>query len=416
MMNNVMACSIILFSLLSFSHGLCAEEQLNKAPSVSGIEETQQPNLLDGNEPLPIDAKIMALLESSESQPLKTASLLPKMNSISQNFNIAEKYLMLIIRANLILDKAEIHKAINWLNKAILLEDKIAYAQLIQPEFNQIHLNLAKRYVQLAQFKLAYEQKNKYLDKYRDYRKRLREQRLAKLNAKYETDLKVKTNELLKTQHEFQNLQLQEAENAVTVQKRNIGILLITAIIFAILLVRQLKINTALKRSTELDDSTRLLNRQALFEQAENLVELSINLRHDISTILLNVDHLKDINEQYGYSIGDQVITEIAKLSKETIRPRDILARIGDEEFSVILPQTNHEQAKAIAERLREKVEHINFSPSSDNISITISLGVASLSQSHQNFDALMNAADQALLLAKNKGRNQVCSYIKQDY
>ncbi|MDO6445582.1 GGDEF domain-containing protein [Colwellia sp. 1_MG-2023] len=415
MMNNIMPYSILLFLLLCFSSDLRSEEQLNKAPTLLDVGQPEESHLLDSEKPFPVDAKIIALLESSEKEPLVAASLLSKVNEISQNFNIAEKYLMLIIRANIITEDADIHKAINWLNKAILLENKIAYAQLILPEFNQIHLNLAKRYIQLAQYKSAYEQKNKYLDKYRDYRKQLREQRLAKLNAKYETDLKVKKNELLKTEHELQRLQLQETEKEAVVQQRNIGILLITAIIFIALLIRQLKINATLKRLTERDNLTRLFNRQSCFEQGEILIESALKYQHDISLILIDIDNFEQVNQQYGYVIGDELIKGISELGKETIRPRDIFARIAGEEFAVILPQTNHEQAKAIAERFREKVQHFRYVYQEEQLQLTISVGVATLSQTQKNFGALVNAADSALTKAKNTGRNQVCSYINQD-
>jgi diguanylate cyclase len=414
-MTNFTSFLSVLFLLLVFSGKLFAEEQLNKAPTLSDIGQPNKSNLLNSDEPLPVDARIISLLELSEIDPVAAEKLLPKIIDISHNFNAAEQYLMLMIRAELCHENHEAHKAINWFKQALLLEDKIAHAQLIQPKFNQIHLNFAKKYAQLAQFKLAYEQKNLYLDKYRDYRKLLRKQRLTKLNAKYETDLKVKSNELLKTEHEYRTLQLEEAEKEASTQQRNIMALLITAIIFIALLVRQLKIRTTLKRISANDSLTSLFNRRTLFEQGEIHVESVLKHQDDMSVILLNIDHFKQANDDYGHNVGDEVIKIIAKLGSETIRPRDILARIGGGEFAVILPETSHEQAKAIAERFREKVEQFYLSQVDEKIKITVSIGVASLSQSKQNFDALLNAADKAMYLAKNAGRNQVCSYIKQD-
>ncbi|MDG1751003.1 MAG: GGDEF domain-containing protein [Thalassotalea sp.] len=411
-MNNAIVLKLILLFLIFFSGKLFAEEQLNKAATLSDIAQPTQSNLLNSDEPLPIDAKLISLLELSENDPISAEKILPNIVDISDNFNVAEKYLMFIIRANLVSENNEAHKAINWLKKALLLEDKIAHVQLIQPQFNQLHLNLAKSYAQISQFKLAYEQKNLYLDKYRDYRKLLREERLIKLNAKYETDLKVKANELLKTEHEYQTLQLAEAAKEAKTQHRNIVILIITAIIFIALLVRQLKIRATLKRISKRDSLTQLFNRRTLFKQGEIHIESALKHQHDLSVILLDIDYFKQVNDHYGHNVGDEVIKAIANLGGETIRPRDILTRLGGEEFAVILPETSHEQAKAIAERFREKVEQYDLSHFGENLKITVSIGVANLAQTQQNFDALLTAADEAMYLAKNAGRNQVCSYL----
>lgn len=398
-----------------FSTKIVAEEQLNKPLTLSDIEQPTRSSLLNSDEPLPIDAQLMSLLELSKNKPIYADKQLPKVIALSHNFNAAEKYLMFIVRANLIDEYDEAHKAINWLKKALLLEDKISYEQLIQPQFSQLHINLAQHYAQISQFKLAYEQKNEYLDKYRDYRKLLKKQRLAKLNTKYETDLKVKTNELLKTEHEFQALQLEDAKTEADTQYRNILVLLITAIIFVALLVRQLRIRAKLKHIAKSDTLTRLFNRRTLFKHGEQCVETSLKYQHDMSMILLDIDHFKQVNELYGFSVGDDLIKIVAQLGRETIRPRDILARLGGAEFAIILPKTSHEQAKAIAERFREKVEQLDLSSHDENLKLTTSIGVASLAQTQQNFDALLNAADEAMYSAKSAGRNQVCSYIKQD-
>lgn len=256
--------------------------------------------------------------------------------------------------------------------------------------------------------------KNNYLDKYKSYRSFLKKQRLAKLNAKYETDLKVKANELLKTEHELQALQLEEAKKEADTQNRNILVLFITALIIVVLMMRQLKISATLKHIAKRDSLTRLFNRRSLFEQGENHVESALKYQHDLSVILLDIDHFKQVNDLHGHFVGDEVIKIIAKLGNETIRPRDIFARLGGEEFTVILPETSLEQAKAIAERLREKIELYDLANQAKSLTLTVSIGVASLTQTEQNFDALLSAADEAMYSAKNAGRNQVCSYIKQ--
>lgn len=398
------------------SFPMLCEEYVIHEPSTNEIKQPLQSNLLNSDDPLPVNARILELLKLSEKEQAKAEILLPKIIEISDNFNIAEKYLMLMIRANLVNKQDQENKVINWLNKALLMEDKMAYEQLILPNFNQIHLMLANSYAQIKAFKLAYEQKKLYMDKYRDYRKSLKKQRLAKLNDKYETDLKIKSNELLETQNQYKSIQLQEADKETQIQHRNIVILLVTAIVFLVLLFRQLKIRAILRRLSKTDSLTQLLNRRNLFEKGELLLQVAIEQKDELSVILLDIDHFKAVNDNFGHDVGDKVIVAIAKLGRETMRPRDVFARLGGEEFAVVLPETNHDQAKAIAERFREKVEQCDLSDYDEKLSITVSIGVASVTQHTESFDSILNAADEAMYLAKSAGRNQVCSYIEQDF
>lgn len=162
-MNSFRQIQVVLLLFILFTNTVSAEEQLNKTQTLSDIEQTDQSNLLNSEQSLPVDDRIISLLELSQNDPLAAAQLLPKITEISHNFNVAEKYLMFLVRALLIIDEKEAHKAINWLKKAILLEDKIAHEQLIQPTFHQLNKVLASKYAQISQFKLAYEQKKQLL-------------------------------------------------------------------------------------------------------------------------------------------------------------------------------------------------------------------------------------------------------------
>ncbi|MCO4799994.1 MAG: GGDEF domain-containing protein [Colwelliaceae bacterium] len=414
-MNNLFQLPKITIFLIFLSSPLFSEEYVIHEPSTNEIKQPFQSNLLNSDEPLPVNARILELLKLSEKEQNKAEKLLPKILEISDNFNIAEKYLMLMVRANLVNNQNQENKVINWLNKALLMEDKMAYEQLILPDFNQIHLMLAKSYAQNKAFKLAYEQKNLYMDKYRDYRKSLRKQRLAKLNDKYETDLKIKSNELLVTQNQYKSVRLKETDKETQIQHRNIVILFVTAIVFLVLLFRQLKIRAILRRLSKTDSLTQLLNRRNLFEEGELLVQVAFEQKDELSVILLDIDHFKAVNDNFGHDVGDKVIVAIAELGRETMRPRDIFARLGGEEFAVVLPDTSHDQAKAIAERLREKVEQYDLSDYGKKLSITVSVGVASVTERTESFDEILNAADEAMYSAKSAGRNQVCSYIEQN-
>ena len=379
--------------------------------------ETQNASIFAEPAPLMIQKKILTLLDMSKVNPDAAKALSMIYQSSSEEFNIAEQYLLVIADAVIFSNQGEnglLLQTVNRLKDSMSTEDKIPYQQLILPHFSQIHLLLSKLYTQNQQHKLAYEQKALYLDKYQDHRDWLRELRIKKLNLKYETDLKTDTHKLLAFQKEFQKLQLKEAEQKEKEQFNNIFILLAIAIGFLFLLIRQLKVRSKLQILSKTDSLTGLFNRRTLFEQGQNLFDISLKLGQDICIILIDIDHFKQVNDTFGHDVGDEIIKCIAKTGNEVIRTRDIFARLGGEEFVIILPETPHDQAKAIAEHFREKIEQLNLKEHGENLSLTISVGVVSLADSFDNFDSLLNAADLAMYHAKSHGRNQVCSYNKQ--
>ena len=141
-------------------------------------------------------------------------------------------------------------------------------------------------------------------------------------------------------------------------------------------------------------------------------MEQALLANGELSVLMLDIDHFKSVNDSFGHDVGDKVICHVAALASETMRSRDFLARIGGEEFAAILPDANIEQARAIAERIREKVQDNSKGNKNNTIEVTVSIGLASINDMRENFDSLLHAADIAMYQAKANGRNQVCSYI----
>jgi len=166
------------------------------------------------------------------------------------------------------------------------------------------------------------------------------------------------------------------------------------------------------RKQANTDHLTKLYNRRYFVAQAEKEFCRAQRHNNSLSLVSLDIDHFKKINDQYGHPIGDQVLIKIAKKLMKNIRCEDVLARIGGEEFSIILPETSIEVAMSAAERIR--LEQENLPVKGDwygEIKVTLSIGVSSLLTQDQNFDQLFMRADEALYQAKKLGRNQVVKF-----
>ncbi|MCJ8313785.1 MAG: GGDEF domain-containing protein [Pseudomonadales bacterium] len=122
---------------------------------------------------------------------------------------------------------------------------------------------------------------------------------------------------------------------------------------------------------------------------------------------MIDIDHFKKVNDQYGHNIGDEVLISFSKLIKKLIRPYDIAARMGGEEFAVILPNTNMQDGQLIAERIRKSIELVNFDKIAKDFKVTVSIG-GMTSNSECNASKFTLKSDNALYKAKNNGRNQI--------
>ena len=125
------------------------------------------------------------------------------------------------------------------------------------------------------------------------------------------------------------------------------------------------------------------------------------------SLIICDIDLFKKVNDIYGHPFGDKVIQQVAKQLNEVVRTGDLAARIGGEEFAILLEDTGRDGAFDVAERVRKRVQQLELLSQGKTVSVSISAGLAAFPQDTDNQEKLFNCADQALYQAKEKGRNQ---------
>lgn len=159
-----------------------------------------------------------------------------------------------------------------------------------------------------------------------------------------------------------------------------------------------------LEKLASIDDLTQILNRRKFFELANYEITRNARTQHPLSVIIIDIDHFKKINDVHGHQAGDQNLQLLCETITGIIRTSDIFGRIGGEEFALMLPETDKQSSKELAERIRICIENTKF-PITENI--TISLGVTSYF-TDDDMQTLMSRADVALFAAKDSGRNNV--------
>jgi diguanylate cyclase len=155
------------------------------------------------------------------------------------------------------------------------------------------------------------------------------------------------------------------------------------------------------------DALTGLPNREAYDERLEQEVTRLKRYGNKLSLMVCDIDLFKRINDNYGHLAGDKVLKIIAKSLQVNIRDSDFIARFGGEEFVALMPETSKEEAKLVAEKLRQKIENSPFSFKKEPVQITISFGISEFAQD-ETADEVFSRADKALYEAKDNGRNQV--------
>jgi diguanylate cyclase (GGDEF)-like protein len=186
-------------------------------------------------------------------------------------------------------------------------------------------------------------------------------------------------------------------------------------ILFIFACIRWVKRHTQqlakMRHLAEIDSLTGVSNRRTFLKLTEEYFDLNEKDSPHVSLLVIDIDDFKTINDTYGHPTGDKVLVEIANTIKLALRKGDYVARLGGEEFVVLLKDTDQEAAAVTAERIRKNVEKLETYNPSNNVRCTVSIGGATSSSHILSFEELYHRADEAMYKAKSTGKNCYLPY-----
>jgi diguanylate cyclase (GGDEF)-like protein len=183
-----------------------------------------------------------------------------------------------------------------------------------------------------------------------------------------------------------------------------IGSLTVAAVVVRMLKERLDELVQRLSRAAETDPLTGLFNRRGFNDRLASELERARRAGRPVGVLVGDLDHFKAVNDQFGHAAGDETLQRVAGLLYETKRVSDTVARIGGEEFALILPYTGRPGTKALAERVRRRVRD---SFAEDDVALTMSFGMATFPEDGEDVEALLKSADRAMYTAKDLGRDR---------
>ena len=159
------------------------------------------------------------------------------------------------------------------------------------------------------------------------------------------------------------------------------------------------------------DSLTNSFNRRHFFERAKQEVDRTLRFSRSAVVVMMDIDDFKAINDTYGHGAGDEVIRQVANITKSNLREQDLFGRVGGEEFAIMAPESNLQDGLKLAERIRHSIEQTAIIFSNETFQVTVSIGITVLSPTSTSIEQLLQLADKALYQSKHSGKNKVYSY-----
>jgi diguanylate cyclase (GGDEF)-like protein len=168
------------------------------------------------------------------------------------------------------------------------------------------------------------------------------------------------------------------------------------------------RLQDELQQFASFDEMTGAINRRHFMFLARIEHRRAVRLQQELSMALIDLDYLKPINDLHGHAVGDMVLQRLVQVYQKNIREIDIFARLGGDEFVLLLPGASSEQAREVIDRARENLSEQPLLYEGRTVSITTSVGIASIMSDEDTFELLMSRADYAMYQAKQFGRNRI--------
>lgn len=253
-------------------------------------------------------------------------------------------------------------------------------------------------YIKMAEFKQYSEEQ---------IQKQKAEQ-LLRQQMKFEVNKKGNENLILKRENQLKEQKLRDSNRIRTLQVAVMALVAVLCSLISIFLVRQVRIARRMRTLAHTDELTKIANRRHVITYGEELLKQCRELNLPFSVLLLDIDYFKKINDTFGHSIGDVVLTKTAEICASALRKGDCIGRFGGEEFLIILPASSPQQAAEVAERICTRLALATMSDIHSKLRVTLSIGAASDITASASLEDLVAKADEALYHVKNHGRNGI--------
>lgn len=310
---------------------------------------------------------------------------------------------------------------------ALAVED-IEAVQLLLAEVNQDldsfnikdHLGLFTRYFSV-QSKLNEKLGNHqlalaYMKKWRDAERSEFDLTQQAIQSRYQVMFNTRQSEsekkLLAKEAQLQQVMINNLaqKNALQTAILFIGAAFFLLLVF--LLYRQVKLSKRLEVIAHTDVLTGLYNRRYMMNRLNELISAS-NVKHrQLCVVIFDIDHFKQVNDQYGHAVGDEVLKTVSRAAKRTLAGEGVIGRIGGEEFMVLFNNLGQEHVKRMIEMMRQDIAQAVTRDGARTIQVTASFGVTHTQSPHQSLDRLFKAVDDLLYLAKQSGRDRVANGV----
>jgi diguanylate cyclase (GGDEF)-like protein len=260
----------------------------------------------------------------------------------------------------------------------------------------------------LGQWREAFNARGEYQEVHQKLQDQLLDERSARLRVQFDTEQGKLQNRILARENELARHELQSTRTIRNWQMVALVLSLAAILALAVLMTRQARLGRMMRDLAMTDELTRLPNRRHFLAVADAALQHAQQDSTPLAVAAIDIDFFKKVNDTHGHAAGDTLLQRVAHTLRLTLRPGDVVGRVGGEEFLALLRGANRDDALSAAERLRAAIEALDCSDIAPGLKPTISVGVAVLEEKDRKLDILCQRADAALYRAKESGRNRV--------